>query len=151
MANAAVEYGAKGLEFRVAAAQSVAVGKEEYFAIDVCNQRFAVDYHSALPFQIVAEPHVVVSGKEMHFYSAVCKFAYLSEKTRKAFWHDIFVLIPKIKHIAEQIYCRGVLLDVGKKPNKPPFLCAAVGGGKRTKVGVRNEIHVFHRKRDIFT
>jgi hypothetical protein len=75
-----------------------------------------------LLLQVITTPHVVVSCKEVHFYSSVGKFTDFTQKTSKTLRNYGLVLKPEIKHVSKQIDCLCMILDVVKKVDKTTLL-----------------------------
>ena len=108
-------------------AQPVAVGHEEHLAVDLRRQRLLMQNDATLPLQVVVGPDVVVAGKEMHLHAHVGQLAQLAEEARVAAWHHIFVFVPEVKDIAQQIDGCRLLLDAVKETHQASFLRPAVG------------------------
>ena len=83
-------------------------------------------HNATLFFKITIGPQVVISCKKVHLYPTISEFTELSEKTSEAFWHNITILIPKVKHISEQVNCRSFVLDTIEKTHQPTLLRAAM-------------------------
>ena len=141
----AVENGTQKLEFTVGVAQPVTMGQVELLAMDFCGQRFAVQDDAAFLRQVVAAPDVMVARKEVYFHSEVRQFGQLAQKARVAFGHHQLEFVPEVKHVAQQIDGRSLVLDAVQKVHQPAFLRTAVLDGTRTQMGVGEEIYILHK------
>ena len=117
-------------------AQSVAMSQEEYLTVDLCGQRLLMQYDATLLLQIIVSPYIVVACEVMHLNTHVCELGNLSEESGKPLWHYIFVFVPEVKHVAEQVYGRCLLLDRVKEAHEPSLLHPLVGDCKRTQMGI---------------
>ena len=130
LTQTAVEHGANHLELRVGVAETVAVGKEEHLSVDFGGERLLVQHYSALALQIVVSPNVVVAREVVHLNPHVGKLRQFAEKARIALRHHVFVLIPEVEHVAQQIDCRSLVLYAVEKAHQPALLHAPVFYGQ---------------------
>ena len=111
LAGLAVEDAAYHLERLVGIAQPVAVSQVENLAIELnCLWLFMQD-NTALFLQVFVGPDIVVASEVMYLDTHVGQFGYLSEETGEAFWHHIFIFVPEVEHIAQQIDGCCLVLD----------------------------------------
>ncbi len=106
--------------------QAVAMRQIEHLAVEFDRCRFVVYNHPALSAQVVQCPHVVVSGKEMHFHSVVGEFRQFSEETGKAARHYRLIFKPEVEHIAKHIHSLSFVLYLVKEIHQPAFLRAVM-------------------------
>ena len=132
------------LERLVGVAQSVAVGQIEDLAIELDGLRLLVQDDATFLCQIVIGPDVVVACEVVHLDAHVCQLGYLSKETGEAFGHHIFIFVPEVKHIAQQIDSCCLLLDRVKEAHQSSLLHASVLNGPRAKVGIGKEIDILH-------
>ena len=79
----------------------VAVRQENPFAGKLHDPGRSIDLHSALRFEIVTNPHVVITRHENHPNPPVGQFAQLSQYAHKPFGNDPFVFEPEIEKVAQ--------------------------------------------------
>ena len=96
-----MEQGTQELELLVWVAKSVAMCKEEHLAVYLGGEWLLMEYHTALLLKVVVGPDVVVAGEIVHFYPHVGEFGEFAEKACVTSWHDIFVFVPEVEHVAE--------------------------------------------------
>lgn len=80
----------------------------------------------------------------MHLYTHVRQLRQFAEETGEPFRYHIFIFVPEVEHVAQQIDSPRFLLDTVEKANQPPFLHTLMRNGKRPKVGIGKEIDVLH-------
>src|SRR5574344_2640816 len=120
-----MEETAEHLEVFVGVTQSVAVPQVEHFTVNFGCDRFLVKNNAALLLQISVAPDVVVAQKVMHLYAEICQFRELTQKSSIAFGHHIFIFVPEVEHVAQQVNGVSFVLDAVEKLDKPAFLRAA--------------------------
>ena len=86
------------------------MSKEHLFAIKFHKAWLTVYYHATLPFKIVKTPYVVVAGEEMYLDTLVRKFSHFAEKASISLWNNILEFVPEVKHIAQHIHSRCIVL-----------------------------------------
>ena len=144
LTEAVVEHTLYELELAVGVAQSVAVRQIEHLVVYLHRLRTCMNYHSALVVQIAIRPDGVVAREVVHLNAHIGKLRQFAEEARVALGHRITPLIPKVEHVAQQIYGTCLGLYRVKKTHKPALLSAAVFDSPRPEVGVRKEIYVLH-------
>ena len=97
---------------------------------------------SAFFFKIPVSPQVVVAGEEMHLHAHVGQLGKFAEKARVPLRYDIFIFVPEVEHIAQQIDGGGFSLDAVEEAHEPAFMHSAVRDGQRAEMGVGEEINV---------
>ena len=65
----------------------------------------------------------------------------LAEKARVALWHDVFVFMPEVEHVAQQIHRGGLRLNLIEKAHETAFLSARMLSCERAEVGVGEKIY----------
>ena len=146
LAGAVVEHCFQKFELLVRVAQSVAMTDKEYLVVDFYGLWLVVYYHTALFFQIAVCPHIVVAGKEMHFHSHIRQFREFAQEPGIAFRYYIFILVPEIKHISQQIDGCSLMLDAVEETYESAFLHSAVRDCPRAEMRIRKEIYIFHKR-----
>ena len=139
-----VEDGPNEFERLVRIAHAVTMCEEKLMAIYLCCLGLLVEDNAALFCQVLVSPDVMVACEVMYLNSHVCQFRQLTKKTRKPFGHHILVLIPEVKHVAQQVNGCSLFLDAVKKAYQPAFLHTLMWNGQRSKVGIGKEIYVLH-------
>lgn len=119
-----VEDALKELEAFVGIAQSVAMRQEEYLTIEFGGLGLLVEDDATLLFQITIGPDVVVACEKMHLDAHVSEFGEFAQKAGKALGHHIFVLVPEVEHIAQEIDGSSFFLDAVKETHEPTLLHA---------------------------
>ena len=71
----------------------------------------------------------MIAIEVMHFYSHICKFAYLAKQTGIATRHDSLVFMPKVKYIAQQVYCFSLMLNAIKEVDESALLHTRMWNG----------------------
>ena len=79
----------------------IAVRQENPLAGELHDPGRGIDLHSALRFEIVPDPHVVITRHENHPNPPVGQFAQLSQYTHKPFGDNPFVFEPEIEKVAQ--------------------------------------------------
>ena len=64
-------------------------------------------------------------------------FREFAEKPCKALGHYVFVFVPEVEHVAQEIDGSSLLLDGIKKSHQPPLLHPSVWDSQRPEVGIR--------------
>ena len=144
LAQRAVENASQEAVFGVWVAQTVAMGHVEDAVVNLGGHGRLVDLDATLLLEVAVGPEVVVAGKKVYLYAAVGEFGELAEKSGVALGHHVAVLVPEIKHIAQEIDGGSLVLDAVKKPHQPALVHPGVGDGERAQVGIREEIDVLH-------
>ena len=139
-----MENGANQFERLVRVTHAVAMSQKELMAINLRRLFLFVQNDATLLLQVFIGPDVVIACKVMHLDTHVGQFRQLTQKPRKTFGNDILVLIPEIKHIAQQINGGSLLLDTVKETHQSAFLHTLMRNGQRTQVGIGKEIDVLH-------
>src|SRR5690554_1763765 len=80
-------------------AQAVTMSQEELFVVNGGDKRFEVENHATLFSEVIGEPHIVVSDKEMHLNARVGQLAQLTKQTGESFGHHVLVLVPVVEYI----------------------------------------------------
>lgn len=122
-----VKHAAQEAELAVGVPQTVAMGKIEYLAAYIDRERFVVHDHAALLGQIVLAPDVVVADEEVYLHTAVGELAHLAEEAGVALGHHVAVFKPEIKHVAQHIHRRGLVLDGVKEVDQTALACTHRG------------------------
>lgn len=130
LAEPVVEDGTDELERRVGVAQSVAVGQEKFMAVDFGGLLLLVQYDATLLFEVVVGPDVVVPGKIMDLHAHVGQFRELPQEAGVTARHDVAVLVPEVKHIAQQVDGGSLVLDGIEEAYQTAFLCPLVRYGQ---------------------
>ena len=117
-------------------AQAVAVGQIEYLSVYFGGYRLGVEGDAALLLEVIVGPDVVVAGEEVHLDAHVRQLGKLAEEARVALWHNVFVLVPEVEHVAEQVHGGGFRLYVVEETHQAAFLRACVVDGQRAQMGV---------------
>lgn len=130
LAYLTVEEGTEELEFLVGITQSVAMGKQEYLAIDLGGERLLVQDNATLLLQVVEGPDVVIACEVVYLNAHIRQFRQFAEETGISTRHDILELIPEVEHVAKEIYGGSLVLDAVEKPDQPALMHAAVVDGK---------------------
>ena len=74
LAHLTMEEGTKKLEFLVGITQSVAMGKQEYLAIDLGGERLLVQDNATLLLQVVEGPDVVIASEVVYLNAHIRQF-----------------------------------------------------------------------------
>ena len=74
LAHLTMEEGTKKLEFLVGITQSVAMGKQEYLAIDLGGERLLVQDNATLLLQVVEGPDVVIACEVVYLNAHIRQF-----------------------------------------------------------------------------
>ena len=53
----------------------------------------------------------MVSCEEVYLYAHISQLRQFSQETGVAFGYNIFVFVPEVEHVSQQIYCRCFVLD----------------------------------------
>ena len=109
----------------------------EHLAVDVHRLRLLVQDDATLLLQISIHPDVVVAGEVMNLHAHVGKLREFAEKPCVALRHHIFVFIPEVEHVAEQIYRRRLMLYVVEKAHQTALVHSAMVYRQRAEVCVR--------------
>ena len=131
LAHGRMEDAANELKRLTWVAQSVAVGQEEHLSIDLCRFRLLVQDDTTLLLQIIVGPDIVVAGEVMHLDAHVRQFRDFPKESGEAFRHHIFIFIPEVEHVAQQIHCRRLLLDGVEESHESALLHPLVRNGQR--------------------
>ena len=78
---------------------------------------------------ILVGPDVVVAGKVMRLDTHVGELRDFSKETGIALGYYIFIFVPEIEHVAQQVDGSRLLLDAIEKANQSAFLHALVRNG----------------------
>ncbi len=100
----------------------IAVREEETFAEQLRIERLAVYDGSDFLRQVVEHPDVVIADKEMDFDTEVAQLGDLTEKAHVSARHDVFVFVPIVEDIAQEIHGRRIVFNL-VEPSDETFLC----------------------------
>ena len=78
----------------------------------------------------------MVACEIVHFYAQVGQFADFSQEAGIAFGYGVFVFVPEIKNVAQQINGSSLVLDAVEKVDEASFLHSSVGYGPAAQMGV---------------
>ena len=86
---------------------------------------------ATLLLQIVVGPDVVIACEVMHLNTHVGQFRQLAQKAGKALGDDVFVFVPEVEHVAQQIDSGSFLLDAVEKTHQSSFLLSLMRNSQR--------------------
>ena len=144
LAYLVMENGTDELKRLVGVAHAVTVSQEELMAIDLGGLGLLVQDDATLLLQIVVGPDVMVARKVVHLDTHIRQFRQLTQEAGKTLRYHIFIFVPEVEHIAQQVDSRSLLLDAVKETYQAALLRALVGHCQRAQVGVGKEIDVLH-------
>ena len=79
------------------------MSKIELFSIDLSSQWFTVHNDTTLFGKIISAPNIMVTGKEMYFYSHIRQLGNFPQETGVTLRYDQPEFIPEVEHISQQI------------------------------------------------
>ena len=124
-----MEQVAQQLELLVWITETVAVCQEEDFSVNLGGERLLVQDDTALFLSVFVGPDVVVAREVMHLDTHVGQFREFAEETGIALRYHVFVFVPEVEHVAQQVDGSGLLLDRVKKSHQPAFLHPSMWDG----------------------
>ena len=139
-----MEHGAEEAKRTVGRPETVAVCQIKHLTINFQCGALAVDGHAAFLFKIVVHPEVVVAREEMHLHAHVGQFADFSKQARVALRDDVFIFVPEVENVAQEINGIRLMLDAVEKIDQAALLSSGVWNGQTAQVGVGEEIDIFH-------
>lgn len=146
LAHTVVEHCPQKPERTTGVSKPVTMSEVENLIVNFCRDGFPVNDKTTLLLQVSISPDIVIACEEMDLYAHISKLGQFPQKARKPLWHNIAVLVPEVEHVAQQVYCRSLVLYGVQKSDQPSLLCPAVLYGERAKMSIAEEIYVFtHR------
>ena len=131
-----MEDGSDQLERLVRVAHPVTMRQEELVTVYLCRLRLLMQYHATLLLQILIRPDIVVAREVVHLNAHIRQLRQLPQESCEPLWHYIFVFVPEVEHIAQQVDSPRLLLNRVEKPHQPPLLHPLMRNSQRPKVRI---------------
>ena len=93
----------EALETFVARTFAIAMPQKEALAVDFGYISIAMHLQANFFAEVTKGPHIVVAHKKVHGNASIGELRQFTEQAHMVFGHHMFVLKPKVKHIAHQI------------------------------------------------
>ena len=116
------------LELQIGVAQTVTMSQEKHLSIDFRGQGLSVQDDATFLFQIAISPDVMVLPVKWSPPHPCRSAPKLFKESRVALGHHILVLIPEVKHVAQEVNGCSLFLDAVKKSH--PTDAPAYAGGQ---------------------
>ena len=126
----------------VARHQSIAMGKEDAFAVDGDGCWLAVDLYACLLGEPTESPDVVVAYEEMDLYSFVSQRFERVEDGAILLLAAVApeILAPEVEYISEQVDGSSILRHVVEHGDDGLLVSLRIGYGSRTQMRVGEEV-----------
>lgn len=93
----------EALKAFVTRAFAIAMAQKEALSVDFGYISVAVHLQANFFAEVTKGPHIVVAHKKVHGNASIGELRQFTEQAHMVFGHHMFVLKPKVKHIAHQI------------------------------------------------
>jgi hypothetical protein len=101
-------------------------------------------HYSALFYEIVFHPKVMIARKIVHFNAKVGEFGDFTQESGETFGNYRLIFVPEVEHIAKQIHGTCLVFDAIEEAYETTFLHATALNGKTAKMCIGEEIDGFH-------
>ena len=116
------KYGVEQFEHRLSVdLHVVAVGDKEMFAVQAEPLRRSVDFDAAFAGEVVADPHIMVSGKKDDPHAPVGQLGQLAQRPHEALRHDLAVFEPEVEKVSDQKYRLRILRRIVEPSHETAF------------------------------
>ena len=97
------------------------VGDKEMIAVQAEPLRRSVDFDTAFAGEVVADPHIMVSGKKDDPHAPVGQLGQLAQRPHEALRHDLAVFEPEVEKVADQKYRLRILRRIVEPSHETAF------------------------------
>ena len=91
------------------------------FAVQAEPLRRSVDFDAAFAGEVVADPHIMVSGKKDDPHAPVGQLGQLAQRPHEALRHDLAVFEPEVEKVADQKYRLRILRRIVEPSHETAF------------------------------
>ena len=129
----------------VAGAEAIAMGNEQFFTVELADYGAVVHGNIELFFEVAHHPYIMIAGECFYLQATVAELGELAHEAAVAFGHNVLILEPGIKEIANEVDHGGIGLYLVEPLAQAAFAryagCAI--GDAEVKIG--GEINFFTR------
>src|SRR5690554_1022756 len=119
------------------------MANKEMLVVEKELLRMVINGNVQFCFKIIMHPQIMVSDKKMDLDPAITEFCQFSQGSNESFWDHGFIFKPKIKKIAEQENCLGIVFYAVQPFNENLFTRNAFSIHWRAKMIVTGEVDFF--------
>ena len=101
-------------------------------------------HYSALFYEIVFHPKVMIARKIVYFYAKVGEFGDFAQESGVALGNYRLIFMPEVEHIAKQIHGTCLVFDAIEEAYETTLLHATALNGETAKMCIGEEIDGFH-------
>src|ERR1051326_615552 len=104
---------------------------------------FKINRDIQLLLKVISHPHIMITDKEMNFYSRICNFCQFAKQSNIPFWNYFSVLIPEIKNISNNKNFSGIILYFFQELNNNLFPLQTAFTIRSTQMEIGKKVNFF--------
>ena len=97
------------------------MGNEQFFAVELAHYGAIMHGYVELFLEVAHHPYIVVAGECLYLQATIAELGELAHKAAVALGHNVLVLKPGIKQIANEINDGGICLYLVQPLAQAPF------------------------------